>query len=210
MQTLRTGISTKTSLDLQTECGFTLLEILAVLMLFGVALAMIVPRFGAVDPLGQSSRQFVSLIHTLQAKATSMQKSWNLHLDVDQQTYWAAVVEPDGEQTPTDAALVERITLPPTIRYLEIVTLRQGLFQSGEGYLQVLPTGRIEPGVIHLVDDRQNVVAIQILPVTGQIRLWEQRLEAKPPDPIPERVRQLLQPSGAGNSQPAPQGLPIR
>lgn len=200
MRTSRTGISTKTSLDRQGEGGFTLLEILAVLMLFGVALAMIAPRIGTGDPLGRSSRQFVSLIHTLQAKAMGMQKSWRLHLDFDQKSYWATVMEPAGERTPTDAALAEQITLPPSVRYLEIVTLRQGLFQSGEGYLQVLPTGRIEPGVIHLVDDRQNIVAIQIRPVTGQIRVWDQRLEAKPPDPIPERVRQWLQPSGTGNS----------
>ncbi len=193
-------------MDRQGEGGFTLLEILAVLMLFGVALAIIAPRFGTGDPLGRSSRQFVSLIHTLQAKATGMQKSWRLHLDADQKSYWATVMEPDGERTPTDAALADRITLPPTVRYLEIVTLRQGLFQSGEGYLQILPTGRMEPGVIHLVDDGQNVVAIQIRPVTGQIRLWEQRLELKPAEPIPERVRLLLQPFGTLTSRSSPEG----
>lgn len=192
MRTLRTGISTKIDERQHDEAGFTLLEILAVLMLFGVALAMIAPRFGTGDPLGRSSRQFVSLIHTLQTKATGMQKSWRLHLDADQKSYWATVVEPDGERTPTDAALAHRLTLPPSVRFLEIMTLRQGLFQSGQGYFQMRPTGQMEPGVIHLADDRQNVVAIQIRPVTGQIRLWEQRLETKPAEPIPERLRPLL------------------
>ncbi len=187
-----------------------MLEILAVLILFGVVLAMIVPGFGTGDPLGQSSRQFVSLIHTLQARATGMQKSWRLHLNVEQKSYWAMVLESDGERTPTDAALVDRFTLPPSVRYLEIMTLRQGTLQAGEGYLQIPPTGRIEPGLIQLSDDRQNVVAIQIRPVTGQIRLWEQRVEPKPPDPIPERVKRWLQPVGAGNSQTLPQGSPIR
>lgn len=183
--------------------GFTLIEMLAVLALFGVALAIIVPRFGIGDPLAQTSRQFVGLLHAVKAKAPTTQKSWRLYLDVDQRTFWTTVMEPDGERTPTDAALAERFLLPPAVRFLEVMTLRQGTFQSGQGYLQVLPTGQMEPGVIHLADDGQNVVAIQIRPVTGQIRLWEQRIELKPADPIPERLRPLLQPFGTMTSKPS-------
>ncbi len=183
--------------------GFTLIEMLAVLALFGVALAMIVPRFGIGDPLAQTSRQFVGLLHAVKAKAPATQKSWRLHLDVDQRTFWATVMEPDGERPPADAALAERITLPPSVRFTEIMTLRQGTFQSGAGYFQVLPAGQMEPGVIHLADDRQNVVAIQIRPVTGQVRLWEQRFEAKPAPPIPERLRPLLQPLGPLTPKPS-------
>ena len=198
----RHGVISENSLVPRASCpapracwstaGFTLLEMLAVLMLFGIALAMIVPRFATGDPLGRSTRQFVNLMYAVQVKAIAMQKTWRLHLDADQKTYWATVIEPDGERTPTDATLANRITLPPSVRFLDITTARQGTFQTGEGYLQIPVTGRVEPGVIQLADDQQNVVAIQIQPVTGLIRLWEQRLEAKPADSIPLRLRPLL------------------
>jgi hypothetical protein len=46
---------------------------------------------------------------------------------------------------------------------------------------------------MHLVDAGNNILAIAIEPVTGAIRMSDERIEPPKPITIPDRVRPLLQ-----------------
>jgi chemotaxis signal transduction protein len=51
---------------------------------------------------------------------------------------------------------------------------------------------------MHLVDARNNILAIAIEPVTGAIRMSDERIEPPRPLTIPDRVRPLLKTAEAG------------
>jgi chemotaxis signal transduction protein len=84
------------------------------------------------------------------------------------------------------------LNLPAAIRFTDILAT-QGKKESGRVDLSFYPTGRIDPVTMHLLDARNNILAIAIEPVTGAIRMSDERIEP-PRLTILDRVRPLLQP----------------
>ena len=96
------------------------------------------------------------------------------------------------KKVPTDPTWATPLKLSETIRFSDY-SGGSGEKESGRVDLFFYPTGRIDPATMHLVDARNNILAIAIEPVTGAIRMSDERIE--PPEPliIPDRVRPLLQ-----------------
>ena len=92
------------------------------------------------------------------------------------------------------------LKLSETIRFSDIL-VAQGKKESGRVDLSFYPTGRIDPATMHLVDTRNNILAIAIEPVTGAIRMSDERIEPPRALIIPDRVRPLLKPAEAGNNR---------
>jgi hypothetical protein len=85
------------------------------------------------------------------------------------------------------------LSLPATIRFSDIL-VAQGKKASGRIDMSFYPTGRIDPVTMHLVDAHNNLLAIAIEPVTGAIRMSDERIEPPPPIPLTilDRVKPLL------------------
>ena len=102
------------------------------------------------------------------------------------------ILDGNQEKVPTDATWATPLNLPDTIRFSDILA-SQGKKESGRVDLFFYPTGRIDPATMHLVDKSNNILAIAIEPVTGAIRMSDERIEPPKPLTIPDRVRPLLQ-----------------
>lgn len=178
----------------QTSGGFTLFEMLLVLFLLALLLVVILPRTGLANNLPSACRQLIATIRSLQAMASSSQKTVRLYLDLDQRSYWAMLLEEKEERPPLEASLASRMVLPSEIRFLEVVTVQHGKVESGRAFLHLFPTGRVDPSVIYLTDLENNVLAIRVLPLTGRIQVSDQRIEDQRMQPIPDRLRSLLPP----------------
>ncbi|MGQ0812500.1 MAG: pilus assembly FimT family protein [Nitrospiraceae bacterium] len=172
--------------------GFTLVEMILVLFLLGAVFMIAIPRMGLADGLSGGARKLVAKFRSLQATAIATQRPLHMHFDIDQRIYWVTMLESGEERPPMEAALEGRVTLPERVRFLEVTTPRRLKAASGEVMLRVLPTGRIEPGIIQLTDDEFNVLALRINALTGGIQIVEGRIEDKRGD-IPQRLRALLQ-----------------
>lgn len=126
----------------------------------------------------------------------STRKPVRLYVDVDRGVYWPVILDGNQEKVPTDAMWATPLNLPETIRFSDIQT-SQGRKDSGRIDLFFYPTGRVDPVTMHLVDTNSNILAIAIEPVTGAIRMSDERIEPPRPFAIPDRVRPLLQTAGA-------------
>lgn len=124
------------------------------------------------------------------------QKTLRLYIDIDQGVYWLMIVDGNEEKRPIDPAWATPLNLPAAIRFSDILAA-QGRKDSGRVDLSFYPTGRIDPMTMHLVDARNNILAIAIEPVTGAIRMSDERIELPKPFIIPERVRPLLKATAA-------------
>ncbi|HXX76623.1 MAG TPA: type II secretion system protein [Nitrospiraceae bacterium] len=185
--------------------GFTLLEMIFVLFLMVALLGLVIPRITFGDNLSTVGRRLVGTIRALQGMATLAQKPVHLYIDMDHGTYWPMVLEGKEEKVPLDAAWSTPIPLPESVRITEF-TAAQGTKTNGRADLWLYPSGRIDPVTIHLADGAANILAIAVEPVTGSIRVSDQRIEPLKPPPIPDRVKPYLQPLPLGGA-PVPAGL---
>jgi type II secretory pathway pseudopilin PulG len=193
---VRQGVQGVRSKGLRASTGFTILEIIIVLFLLVGLLGIILPRISLDENLGSVGRRMVGTVRSLQSMAMTTQKTIRLYVDVDRGSYWPVILDGNQEKTPTDVAWATPLNLPSSIRFLDIFTT-PGKKEAGRVYLSFYPTGRIDPTTLHLVDARNNVLAIAIEPITGAIRMSDERIEPPKPIVIPDRVRALLKPVGS-------------
>ena len=182
---------------LHSSRGFTILEIILVLFLLVGLLGIILPRISLEENLGSVGRQMVGTVRSLQSLAMMTQKTVHLYVDVDRGMYWPMILDGNEEKLPTDPTWATPLKLPDTIRFSDIL-VNQGRKESGRVDLFFYPTGRIDPATMHLANTSNDILAIAIEPVTGAIRMSDERIEPPKPFTIPDRVRILLKTPGTG------------
>ncbi len=182
---------------LHSSRGFTILEIILVLFLLVGLLGIILPRISLEENLGSVGRQMVGTVRSLQSLAMLTQKTVHLYVDIDRGMYWPMILEGNEEKLPTDPTWATPLKLPDTIRFSDIL-VDQGRKESGRIDLFFYPTGRIDPATMHLMNTSSNILAIAIEPVTGAIRMSDERIEPPKPFTIPDRVRILLKTPATG------------
>ncbi|SLM48899.1 protein of unknown function [Nitrospira japonica] len=172
--------------------GFTILEIIIVLFLLTGLLTILIPRIGIGETLASNGRKWVSTFRTFQEMAVAGQKPVRLHIDLERGQYWPMILQDGEERLPFNEAWQVPINLPESIH---ITDIQIGQKKSTAGRIAVLfyPNGKIDPVVMHLIDDSNNLLGIQVEPVTATIRVSDQRIEPPRPWILPERIRQLLQ-----------------
>jgi len=176
---------------LRSSAGFTILEIIIVLFLLVGLLGIILPRISWEENLGSVGRKMVGNVRSLQHLAMSTQKTVHLYVDIDRGAYWSMILDGNQEKVPSDPAWLTPLTLPDTIRFSDIL-VSQGKKESGRVDIFFYPTGRIDTATMHLMNERSNILAIAIEPVTGAIRMSDDRIEPPRLLVIPDRVRALL------------------
>ena len=186
-----------TPYPLRASTGFTILEIILVLFLLVGLLGIILPRISLEENLGSVGRQMVGTVRSLQSLAMSTQKTVHLYVDMDRGVYWPMIQDGSQEKLPIDPTWATPLKLPDTIRFSDIL-VSQGRKETGRVDLFFYPTGRIDPATMHLVNTNNAILAIAIEPVTGAIRMSDERIEPPRPLTIPDRVRPLLKTAAAG------------
>ena len=181
----------------RSSCGFTILEIIMVLFLLVGLLGIVLPRISLEENLGSVGRRMVGTVRSLQSLAMTTQKTVRLYVDIDRGAYWPMILEGNQEKAPLDPAWATPSSLPAAIRFTDILAT-QGKKESGRVDLFFYPTGRIDPATMHLMDARSNILAIAIEPVTGAIRMSDERIEPPKARTILDRVRPLLKSTAAG------------
>jgi len=188
------------SARLRRREGFTILEIIIVLFLLTGLLTILIPRIGIGETLASNGRKWVSAFRTFQDMAVSAQKPVRLHIDLERGQYWPMILQDGEERLPFNEAWQVPINLPESIHITDI-QIGQKKNSAGRAAVLFYPNGMIDPVVMHLIDDNNNLIGIQVEPVTATIRVSDQRIEPPRPWMLPERIRQLLQ------IQQAPPGL---
>ncbi len=178
----------------RTSRGFTILEIIIVLFLLVGLLGIVLPRISLEENLGSIGREMVRTVRSIQDLSMATQKPLRLYVDIDQGVYWLMILDGNQEKALIDHhTWAKPIHLPTAVRISDMV-VGQAIKSSGRVDLDFYPSGRIDPMTMHLVDTRNNLLAIAIEPVTGAIRMSDERIEPLLPTQliILDRVKPLL------------------
>lgn len=85
----------------RARAGFSLIEIMAVLIILGIILMSVVPAIDNLVPayrLRSAAREVASLIELAHSEAVSTRKEFKLAYDLDQETYWLILPPRDADE----------------------------------------------------------------------------------------------------------------
>ncbi len=157
------------------EKGFSLLELMVVLLVIGMVLAFTFPKFQNLlgGDIKSVTRKLVGTIQYLYDESSMKRKVYRLNFDLNDQKYWASALQETGEITRVETPVLPEKSLPKGVRIEDVVVLRAGKVNQGKIYTEFYPIGEVEKTAIHLLDDGGERITLEINPLTGRVRIHE-------------------------------------
>ena len=158
--------------------GFTLLELILVLVLIGISTSLVLPRVGEflfTDPLKAAARGLTGLIGRASQLAQQRQAPYLLkYIERDRRF----VVEPE---IPADAERTERsgperageLRLQGQVGVRDIWSWDSGGRSVGDLSIRFTAAGYVEPTVIHLREGGDRDLSLVLSPFLGTIQIFD-------------------------------------
>lgn len=149
--------------------GFTLIELMLVIVLAGVVLVLAVPSTRDVltgDNLKKASRQLIAMERKLRVEAVRDQINYVLCIDLPNSSYWVIT----SDMTPEKQSEIKKRPqhLPSNVAVMDIVDENNKKKSDGEIRINFEKNNVCSPTVIHLAykEDRMTIVINPFLGVT--------------------------------------------
>lgn len=161
-----------------TNTGFTLIEIMVVMLLVSIVLAVAIPRFDnglLQDARKATTRRMVLTIKGLRTKAISDQAACALVIDVDNDRYWT--VDGTMDELAMAQAVEQAAQLPGEIRFAGVAFPNQTPIRSGTASIYFYPGGYADQALIHMQTDGGQRFTYWVQPLLPKVKVVDQWLE---------------------------------
>ena len=157
--------------------GFTLIEIMVVMLLISIILAVAVPRFDS--GILQNSRKTITrrMIHTIQglrSKAIGEQITCALVLDISNDSYWT--VDDTMDELTMAQATEKASKLPGDIHFMAAIFPNQDPIRSGNIEIQFHPGGYADYALIQLQTDNGQRFTYLVEPLLPKLKVVDEWL----------------------------------
>ena len=161
--------------------GFTLLEILVVMLIIAAFLFIAIPKFQDMTQvnLKSASRNLTATIKYLYNEAAFKKNIYRLAFDIENGEYWVESLNGNEFGLSEDSSQT-RHRLPNGIYFKDIVTERtldRNPLEDENEYILFLPTGFVEPAVIHIYTDDERYYTLATKPYTGGTKVYDEYVE---------------------------------
>ncbi|MGH7884311.1 MAG: pilus assembly FimT family protein [Thermodesulfobacteriota bacterium] len=165
---------------MRKQMGFTLIEIVVVVFILGSLFLIAAPKLLEKTDINlkSASRTLTGTIKYLYNEAVFKKNIYRLTFDIDSGQYWPEVLE--GNQfLKRDDIVFRTKKLPDGVSFADIQTERtRGKIDSGSDvFIIFLPTGFVDPAVIHLKTGNDNFFTLSTNPYTGITKVFDQYVE---------------------------------
>ena len=157
--------------------GFTLIELIVVLVVIGIMLSITIPKFRQAllsDSLDTTSMRLIGLVQDLKERAISGHVSYTLYFDIPHKSIWFAATDASEEELA--AARESAYELPDDIKIQDIWSWRSGTFFN-EAAILISRKGYVEQSMIHLKSDDGREISLELTPFLGSIKIHEGYVE---------------------------------
>ena len=165
--------------------GFTLIEILVVMVILGGILFIAVPKFRDLTDVNikSASRNLSGTIKYLYNESIFKKNIYKLAFDIDNNEYWVEFMQDNQFVVSTDPVL-KRKKLPDGVSFEDIFTERtQEKINSGdEVFILFLPNGFVDYAVIHISGSGDDYYTIETKPYTGGTKVYDQYFDLRQED----------------------------
>jgi len=180
MKEERTSIRNPHS-EIQYRNGFTLIELAVVVVILGVMIALVAPRFADIGEvnLKRSARHLTGMIRFLHEESQAKKTIYRLWFDIQEGRYWAEALTTTSDKTTEFKRMQSVIGGEGSLSGQ--TTLRDVLAGShpDEPYLLFTPDGWVENAAIHLRDGDDRDFTLLVKPLTGNTELREGYIEER-------------------------------
>ncbi len=163
----------------RNESAFTLFELLVVSALISVMLAVAVPTLKntvLTDPLKTSSRQVIGLIKAVREKAVRDQQAYLITFDLSENRIRFLKESVVGFDD-TGEDITDELHLTEPVRILDVWTKSEGRQDTDRQILWVSKQGYIDETLIHLGNDKDEVLSMLFSPFLGKVQIMDTYVE---------------------------------
>ncbi len=157
------------------DIGFTLIELMVVILLISVLLAVAIPRFesGVIqDPMKKVSRWMINTIRALRSTAVQQQKLQALVIDLNDSRMW--VINADMSNEALAMAADKAFAMPQSIQIIDVQFPQREAIGSGTAEIYFYPSGYSDKAVIHLENDDAERFSYLLEPLLPKVKLFEE------------------------------------
>jgi prepilin-type N-terminal cleavage/methylation domain-containing protein len=162
----------------QKSNGFTLIEMMVVMLLTAIILAVAIPRFDSgflQDSRKTATRRMIQTTQGLRSKAIGTQTVCSLVLDLSNDSYWTVDYAMDDL---TMAQTTEKATeLPGEIHFVAVGFPNQEQVRSGNVEIQFYPGGYADYALIHLQTDDAQRFTYVVEPLLPKLKVVDEWLD---------------------------------
>lgn len=160
--------------------GFTLLELVVVIVILGVLFAVVLPSLDGVSPkyrLRASARDIGANINHVRSIAGSTGLEYAIHYDLEQGRYW--IILPPGDDDDPDMPLDERETLAyedvSEHVYISEVILADGTtVDRGDVDIVIDSMGNEGSHIIYLRNSEEELIAVKYNALLGVVDYYSE------------------------------------
>jgi prepilin-type N-terminal cleavage/methylation domain-containing protein len=158
--------------------GFTLLELAVVLFIMGLMISLAMPYLGGFRraALRSESRRLAGRASYLYDEASTQKVVLQLIFDLDLNGYMVTRLDPYAAQpvfVADHSPGARAVQLPPGLRIRDVSVEGIGTFTRGTIACQFYPEGYVDATLVHLMDDRGDVMTLAFAPLTGQVAIGD-------------------------------------
>ena len=159
---------------LSSQSGFTLIELMLVVMLLGLMASLSLPLISGFEPnrLDASARRLAGTVKYLYNEAAMTGLEHRLTFEIAENSYHAGNVNRSGELQPLQGVAAKK-NLSSGVKFVSIYQPQRGEQKDGEITTALLPGGWMEETIIHLEDDNQKKMTLRLVPLTGLTEIYE-------------------------------------
>ena len=160
---------------------FTLIELMVVVLLIGAFVLVVIPKIksGTDINIKSASRNLTATIKYLYNEAAFKKNIYKLAFNIEEGEYWIETLNEDEYVQSSDPYHRTR-KLPSGVYFRDIITERslgRSSLDDAQEFILFLPTGFVEPAVIHLKTDDDNNYTLETKPYTGGTRVYNEYVE---------------------------------
>jgi prepilin-type N-terminal cleavage/methylation domain-containing protein len=154
--------------------GFTLIELMVVMLLISIVMAVAIPRFmsGTLqDPVKKTSRWLIDTARILRSTAIKQQKRFSLVVDLSDNRFWT-VDEQMDEETLIEAK-EKSFDLPKDLRIIAVLFPDKERINSGTAEINFYPAGYSDRVLIDMEKDDALRFSYLFEPLLPRVKLFD-------------------------------------
>jgi prepilin-type N-terminal cleavage/methylation domain-containing protein len=159
--------------------GFTLIELMVVMLLISIVMAIAIPKFGGgafQDPVKKLSRWMIITVRTLRAAAIQQQKTQGLVIDLSNRRMWM-VNDAMDEAAMQEAASNKALSFPDAIRYMDVQFPQQERILSGTTEVRFYAVGYSDQVLIHIETEDDEKLTYLVEPLLPKVKIFDEWID---------------------------------
>lgn len=158
--------------------GFTLIELMVVMLLISIILAVVIPRFDSApfqDPGKKLSRWMINAVRHLRTTAVQKQKIQALVVDLSEQRMW--MIHEQMSEEEQSAAAEKAFTLDESMRIVNAQYPDQERISTGTIEVRFYPAGYSDLVLLHIESEDAERLSYLIEPLLPKLKIVEEWIE---------------------------------